>query len=67
MPTAKAGGNMVASLKIGNTQICICDDDCCDRTADEIEKILMQIARIALPYARADSIAQMGGLKTDPK
>ena len=40
--------NIVEEYKVGNTTVKICDNCCRDKTPEDIDKIIKNIARIAL-------------------
>ena len=40
--------NVVEEYKVGNTTVKICDNCCRDKTPEDIDKIIKNIARIAL-------------------
>lgn len=45
--------NVVREFKIGNTRIKIADNYCRDKTREDVEKILEEIAETALRHIRA--------------
>lgn len=49
VPGPMPKGHVVEEYKFGNTRCRICDDYCCNKTPEDVKKILDRIEEIAYP------------------
>lgn len=60
-------GNVVKDFMLGETRIRICDDCCRDKTPEDVDKILKQIAKDVLPSLRAKHVKDLEKAKANGK
>lgn len=59
MNNIPANPHIVRDFKVGNTRIMIADDYCRDKSREDVEKILQEIARTALEHLTAAANRRM--------